>query len=43
MRSSNGEGGPRLVASVGQLVKEHQLPDISVGGDLAGEVSLQNV
>ena len=30
------------MASVGQLVKEHQLPDISVGRDLASEVSLQN-
>lgn len=30
------------MASVGQLVKEHQLPDISVRRDLASEVSLQN-
>ena len=30
------------MASVGQLVKEHQLPDISVSRDLASEVSLQN-
>ena len=29
------------MASVGQLVKEHQLPDISVRRDLASEVSLQ--
>ena len=29
------------MAPVGEFVEEHQLPDVSVGGDLAGEVGLQ--
>ena len=41
MTKLNCEHGARLVAPVGKFVEEHQLPDVSVGGDLAGEVGLQ--